>query len=440
MDDPINQDLVACEGFVFCQDQDDVAQEPFTVVTLTAKHLVSLHASYKSSDDGTLVLDGTRSHHRELDFKRQIASLQRTVRRQRRVIRDFQACARDSKRARIVADKRPHAGMLIAVARNRGIMSGESAASFSTLIGGKGGISRSSVTRWEHAAGTSLLASASVFHKKHEARVMQQQSSFAMMTHRLRSDAGNSKTARQYKLQPMELLSSYLFDDGDTDSHLVYPDVQVVCDASANGCIHLTHRQLRLAGCSAFDVDQATLLGNTVAIHVLFFVHSFLSKQNNTIQTTGSSQFRHIALCGDCGADQVGMRTKIAQRYAGHTNVFVTGSACFMHQGNLASCQVVGAADAISKFWCMEWTYYSVLVKCTNLVRSKPIDFYKVACDIAGAESGDDSLNDARHARRKVCSCTTGRWGAVSSCEEYYLGFSSYAFVQQVLTKAFSKR
>lgn len=420
----LNQDLVACEGFTLCPDQDEVATEGF------AFFAVATHTKSVQMCDA-LVLDCSKAAKREMELQKQIQTLKRTCRRQRVRIRELSASHREI-RNRGANETRAHVGMLVALARNRGCVSGESAAGFSDFMFHRrsSGISRQTLSRWEHAAGTSLLAAASMFHRNNELVLATQRghtAAYTMVTHRIRSDAGNSKAARrvvlvcihvfsivavcahlfsnrQQKLQPMELLSSYLFDDGDVAEHIIFPDVQVVYDGSGAGCVHLTHRQLRLAGCIAFDGDLAAELGPL--------------------------QFRHIALCGDCGTDQIGMRRIIAERFAQCLRVWVTGTACFAHQGNLSSCAAVGVADLVSKFWGMDWTYYSVLVKLTNLLRSKPREVQNAAAEIADVMS-----MDAKRAKRKVCSCTTGRWGSVSTCEDYYLGFSSYTFVQQVLAK-----
>ena len=146
-------------------------------------------------------------------------------------------------------ETRAHVGMLVALARNRGCVSGESVAGCSDFMFYRcsTGISRQTLSRWEHAAGTSLLAAASMFHRNNELVLATQRghtAAYTMVTHRIRSDAGNSKAARrvvlvcihvfsivavcahlfsngQQKLQPMELLSSYLFDDGDVAEHII---------------------------------------------------------------------------------------------------------------------------------------------------------------------------------------------------------------------------
>lgn len=135
----------------------------------------------------------------------------------------------------------------------------------------------------------------------------------------------------------------------------------------------------------------------------------------------GSEQLRIYTLWGDCGPDQVGMRNRLAKRFL-HVLRMIFGFPCLTHQDSLAECRLVAHADSLYKQWGHTVSFYSSVVKLSNLFRQKP-----ELCRRAGALCGVEA-----ETKRKAPKCDTGRWGAIGQCERYFLRIGDHG-VKDVL-------
>ena len=383
----IDQNIVAAEPFFICRDQSIVAAEAFSICRDVAPAGAEPTQPISSP---AVVMDCSNA----AIAKSSIDRLERTVRYYRGVVDRLRSGKKSAAAAAVVArcrDKPAHAGILVSLMRNQHHGSAASAAAWSSLMSRQ--LSRYTVTRWEVAAGTSIIASMALFHKEHE-RMMRMHNidgrpGWCISITELIGDATKSKAWRDDKLQCLWLRQSYMYD-GDVVSKECWPDVQIVDDGSAVGTMKIVHKQLRLCQNPMFDFTVAS-------------------------SNLGAHQLRFLNLCSDCGPDQVGLRRLVAERYRLCAGVIVLGLPCFMHQQSLSEGRVIARVDMCVKL-LLEIQYYSSLVKLAHLFRNYCTDIYKAAKVRYGVRS-----HVAKLTKRKSPLCSSSRWDSLHNVEKYFL-------------------
>ena len=302
----------------------------------------------------------------------------------------------------IPVDKRPSAGIGLAILRNVGNASAGSMATMAGMsFGDKQKFHECTICRWEVTTASCILADAGSFHLQHEQQLRDAASSeIAGPAGRaagwqcsgigLRGDATKEKGWKNNKVQMLQVSSTYAID-GELHSKTIWPDAAVVTDESGIGCFNTVHRQCRLVQCPALDSAHAGV---------------------------AERQCRWICITGDNGSDQVYMRELVSLLHELNPRCMVFGYPCFSHQQSLGSCRVTAVLDAVSKDWSMSDTYYSAVVKITNVFRSYPLSIHRAAKKVGGSESARRIVT-----RKKCTNCIATRWNYTTKAESYLLTF-----------------
>ena len=305
---------------------------------------------------------------------------------------------------------RPYVGALVSLMGNRHHGSAASAAAWSDLLCPSHHISRQTVCRWELAAGSSVIASMTAFHQHQEAHLQSLSCDVAQWSGsitELIGDATKSGCWKEHKVQCLFMRQTYVHGSA-VDSRECWPDIQVVTDASANGCYKIVKKQLRLVQCPILDT------ANTIAL--------------------GPKQIRFICINGDQGPDQQGFRKIVGQQYIACPRVIVVALPCIAHQQSLACGRVLARIEMCFTAFDIGVSYYTSLVKLAHVWRSDTTLVHIVARSRFGSGS---QVADADHAKKKSPQCCATRWGSVHNVEKYFLAFSSEHVCKRILSDAY---
>ncbi len=150
--------------------------------------------------------------------------------------------------------QKPFNGFKLALQRNVGNASAKAAGVFEN-------VTRHQVTDWELKAGVCILARAADFFIENEQRLVD--SAWGQSDRRWhgsvfswRGDATKSKSWKEEKMQGLHLIAKYMYGPNDVHRHEVWPDCQVVSDATTVGNWVLMKRQLLEVQCRALSLSM----------------------------------------------------------------------------------------------------------------------------------------------------------------------------------------
>ena len=191
-------------------------------------------------------------------------------------------------------------------------------------------------------------------------------------SHMVAPDATKDCGWRGFKMQTLRLVSRYYLGEALGEVvHEVWPEPLKVVDGTGAHTWKLTKKQLRAAGCVAFDVDIASPID-------------------------GQGLLRFLNLPGDCGSDCQWSRKNTQVMYIPCVWVIPCLWPCVSHQQSLACCRILVRLDKYCKKRGFRFTYFSALTKIINMFRT---------------------YVDSRYGKPGVCFA--GRWGAVAAAQKF---------------------
>ena len=367
----------------------------------------------------TAIVDCSVQGSADKQYARTVRRLELQCWRQRTTIVALQKQLREAKRAhQLNRVAREEHCCLVALARNRHHSSAAAVAAWSEDLGTEKAMSQWSIPRWEIKVGTAVITSMQHFHRDMEALLAEagrfkescpandDDEGWDVVITDLAGDATKSGAWRTNKLQCLCLRTTFCIGN-DVTSKVCWPDVLVADNGSVNGCWRLVLKQLRLTKSIAMDP-----LEGAARLH--------------------RRQLRMTHVCGDCGTDQVGYRTRLARACKPFPYIFFTAVPCIMHQGQLGSCRVLGMVDVVLESWHMSFRYYSTLVQLCHLLRNCVEHVSKMARRRFGV-----GTEQAKHWAKKIPQCIAGRWLSVLASEKFILSSLSWEEFRQLLSDAF---